>query len=76
MPNNQTNNGITIPESRRERKRLLRAFPGLIRDVARRTRHHRSHVSNVFHGLDTSAPVTRAIMRELERRSQVKEMGA
>ncbi len=63
-----TQQANTIPTRKRDRKRLLRQFPGLIRAVARRHRVSAGTVSRVFHGEDTSARVRAAILAEMERR--------
>lgn len=65
---------LRIPGSRRERKRLLRRFPGLINEVARllAVRDNRgvdsSFVTRVWNGKSTSARVTKVLLEEMNRR--------
>lgn len=65
---------IRIPGNRRERKRLLRRFPGLINEVGRllAVRDNRgvdsSFVSRVWNGKSTSARVSKALLEEMNRR--------
>ena len=75
----QQENTITIPGRKRERRRLLRQFPGLISAVARQEKVGRSHVCRVFHNQSISDRISTALLRELtdrQARNQFPSNGA
>lgn len=61
-------NDNAIPKVRRERQKLLRQYPGLLYRLAIRKRLSQSLLSQVFHGLKTSAKYRRLIEDEIVRR--------
>lgn len=62
----------SIPGSKRERKRLLRQYPGVLTAVTRRFGVRIATVSQVYHGRGASAKLTAAIIAEFNRRIEVE----
>ena len=68
----QQENTITVPGRKRERRRLLRQYPGLISAVARQEKVGRSHVCKVFHKQAISERISTALLRELAKRQAAR----
>lgn len=62
----------TIPGSRRERERLVRRYGDFQTAVAMRLRMKASGVNHVFHGRNTSARITEALLAEINRRIEAE----
>ena len=58
----------TIPGRKRDRKRLIKKYPGVIQEVSKRTGKHASYLYRVFYGKEPSAPMVAALLDGFNRR--------